>query len=257
MTGPTTTDTSSTFTINRTYTISGSAAPSSFTIGYYASTDTQFAHAVLLGTETISAAADMTVGTHAGTSPALQFTVAGTYYLFARLNDSNTLVETDATNNVAQAPQSVTVTGQVTQVVDNGSPGYSEGSGSQWSTQQNLGYGGTLRYSRPGGNSGSSATWQFTGLAAGSYVIEATWNTDAQHASDAPYQFFDSTTLISSIQVNQRTASSGGPTLGGVTFQVLATVTVNSGTLNVTLTDNGTDGNVIADAVRVVTAPGP
>jgi hypothetical protein len=256
ITGPTTSDTSSTFTINRTYNISGSAAPSNFTIGYYASTDTQFAHAVLLGTETISASADRTVGTHAGTSPALQFSVAGTYYLFAYLDNGNAITETDKTNNVAQAPQTVTVTGLIAQIVDNGGAGYSESSGSQWTTAP-LGYGGSLRYSPVGSHGGNSATWQFTGLAPGSYVIEATWNSDAQHATNAPYQFFDNTTLINSIQVNQRIASSGGPTLGGVTFQVLATVTVNSGTLNVTLSDNGTDGNVIADAIRVVTAPGP
>jgi hypothetical protein len=256
LSGPTSATTSSTFTIHRTYNISGSAAPSSFTIGYYASTDTQFAHAVLLGTETISASADLAVGAHSGTSPALQFTLAGTYYLFAYLDTGNAIIETDKTNNLAQAPQTVIVTGAAAQIVDNGGAGYSESSGSQWTTAP-LGYGGSLRYSPVASHGGNSATWQFTGLAAGSYVIEATWNTDTQHASDAPYQFFDNTTLIGSVQVSQRIASSGGPTLGGVTFQVLATVTVNSGTLNVTLTDNGTDGNVIADAVRVVTAPGP
>jgi hypothetical protein len=165
-----------------------------------------------------------------------------------------------ATRSRSQSQSSVnrlTVTGAIVQIVDNGGPGYSESSGSQWSTQSNLGYGGSLRYSPVGGHGGNSATWQFTGLAAGSYVIEATWNGDTQHATDAPYQFFDNTTLISSVQVSQRAASSGGPTVGGVTFQVLATVTVDSGTLLVTLTDNGTDGNVIADAVRVITAPGP
>src|SRR5262249_27275099 len=72
ITGPVTANTLSTFTINRTYAISGAPATTAFTISYYASTDATVGNAddVLLGSETITAAADMAVGSHAGTSPA-------------------------------------------------------------------------------------------------------------------------------------------------------------------------------------------
>ena len=56
--GPATANSQSTFTVSRTYTIAGAATGGSFTIAYYASTDTTFGDAndIILGTETISAA---------------------------------------------------------------------------------------------------------------------------------------------------------------------------------------------------------
>jgi hypothetical protein len=246
ITGPTTANTSTTFTISRTYNIAGSPATTAFTIGYYASTDTVFAHAMLLGSETIGAPADMTVGLHSGTSPALQITNSGTYYLFARVNDSNTLLESDYTNNVAPAPQTVTVTGGINVIVDNGGPGYSQIGG--WNTAP-IGYGGSLEYA-PAGNGSATATWQLTGLASGYYTIQATWNADTQHATNAPYQFYDGTTLVKTVLVNQQPAPTGGSTQGGVPFQFLATVDITSGTLNVEISRNA-NGYVIADAIHV------
>src|SRR5262249_685282 len=85
--GPAATDTQSPFTVSRTYNITGAAASANFNISYYSSTDAIFGNAddVLLKTESITAAADKTVGTHSGTSPALQITTSGTYYLFAKV----------------------------------------------------------------------------------------------------------------------------------------------------------------------------
>jgi hypothetical protein len=212
-----------------------------------------FAHAVLLGSETISAAADMTVGLHAGTSPALQFMHTGTYYLFARINDSDAIVETDYTNNVAQAPQTVIVTGPFSQIVDNGGPGFS--TTGTWNTATGLGYGGSLLYAAAGSGS-TTATWQVTGLASGYHTIEGTWNADTQHATNAPYQFYDGTTLITTVLVNQQPAPSGGTTEGSVPFQFIATVDVTSGTLSLVLSNNA-NGYVIADAIHVISATGP
>jgi hypothetical protein len=212
-----------------------------------------FAHAVLLGSETISAAADMTLGLHTGTSPALQFAEAGTYYLFARVNDSNTIVETDPTNNVAQTPQTVTVTGHVDAIIDNGGAGFST-TGS-WSIARGLGYGGSLEYAAAGSGS-TRATWQVTGLSSGYYEVDGTWNADSQHAANAPYQFYDGSTLLTTVLVNQQPAPSGGTTEGGVPFQFIATVDVTSGTLSVVLSNNA-NGYVIADAIHVISAIGP
>src|SRR4029077_10289242 len=84
----------------------------------------------------------------------LQITNSRTYYLFARVNDSNTLLELDYTNNVAPAPQTVTVTGGIDVIVDNGGPGYSQIGG--WNTAP-IGYGGSLAYAAAGNGSAPAA----------------------------------------------------------------------------------------------------
>jgi hypothetical protein len=251
--GPATASSQTPFTVSRTYNISGAAASSSFTIAYYASTDTVFGNAddVLLGTETISAAADMTVGLHSGTSPALTIPAGGTFYLFAQLDANNNIDETNESNNVAQAPQPVVVSGPV--VLDNGQPGYAE-TGAGW-VDYPVGYNGGLRFHAPGGGA-DTASWQASGLPAGYYTIQATWNGSSNHASNAPYAIYDGSTLLRTVIVDQRPAPSGSTTLGGVVFQDLASVYLTSGTLRVVLSDN-TDGYVVADAVRLVPIPAP
>jgi subtilisin family serine protease len=250
--GPATADAQTTFTVNRTYTIRGEAAHSNFTIAYYASGDTTFGNAddVPLGSETVSAAADMTVGTHGGTSPALQITVGGTFYLLAKVDSTNAILETDETNNVAQAPQPVVVTGPV--IVDNSQPGYSE-TGTGWQNWTG-GYGGTLHYHNAAAGA-DTATWQATGLAAGYYLIQATWNSDNSHADNAPYTVYDGATALQTVLVNQKPAPSG-TVVGGAAFQSLATVRLTGTTLKVVLADNA-DGVVVADAVRLVPVPPP
>jgi subtilisin family serine protease len=99
------------FTVSREYRVSGSAAGPDFTIAYYGSRDPVFGNAddVLLGTETIRAAADKVVGRHAATSPVLRGVPAGTAYVFARLDDGDAVTEFDETNQIS-APASFTVT---------------------------------------------------------------------------------------------------------------------------------------------------
>src|SRR5207237_3767731 len=84
ITGPTTVSAQTPFTISRTYSISGAAAPAKFTISYYASTSASLSQnlsqATLLGTETLSATTDLALGNHSGTSPSLQLPNGGTYY---------------------------------------------------------------------------------------------------------------------------------------------------------------------------------
>jgi hypothetical protein len=249
--GPATASSQTPFTISRTYTITGAPAPNNFVIAYYASTDTTFANAVLLGTETISAASDETVGTHTGTSPGLTIPTGGTYYLFAQLNATNTFVETNPNNNIAQASQPVVVSGPV--VLDDGGPGYAE-TGTGWTTWA-AGYNGSLRFHAPGGGA-DTASWQASGLPAGYYTIQATWNGSSNHASNAPYSVYDGTTLLKTVVVDQRQAPSGSTTLGGVVFQDLVSVHITTGTIRVVLSDN-VDGYVVADAVRFVPIPAP
>jgi hypothetical protein len=247
ITGPANAILQSPFTVRRTYTISGAASPASFTIAYYASLDTTLGNAddILLGTETISAAADLSAGVHSGSSPGVQLAAPGAYYLFARVDSGDTVLETDETNNTAQAPQPVTVIGPV--VLDNGGPGYAE-TGSGW-TDWAAGYNGGLRF-HAAGSGANTASWQMSGLPPGTYTVQATWNGSSNHPSNAPYSIYDGNTLLTTVLVDQRPNPSG-VLIGGVTFQTLGTVQISSGTLRVVLSDN-CDGYVVADAVRIV-----
>ena len=250
LSGPTVISSQTPFTLSRTYTISGAAAGGNFTIAYYTSPDTNFADGVLLGTETINAAADLAVGSHAGTSPSLIFNNSGTYYLFAQLDSTNNILETDKSNNITMAPQAVLVTAPV--IVDNGQPGYAE-TGTGWADWA-AGYNGSLRY-HAAGTGADTASWQASGLPAGYYNVQATWNAAGNHASNAPYAIYDGNTLVTTVLVDQRPNPSG-TTVGGATFQGLATVQITSGTLRIVLSDN-TDGFIVADAVRIVAVPAP
>src|SRR5262249_12226482 len=180
------------FTLSRTYTISGAAAGSNFVIAYYASTDAVFGNAddVLLTTETISAAGDKAVSVHSGVSPGVSLATAGTYYLFARVDSTDAVLETDETNNLTQSSRVVVVT--VPRVIDNGQPGYTE-AGSGW-TDYAAGYNGGLRFHAPGGGA-NTAAWQVSGLAPGYYTVQATWNASGNHASNAPYAIYDGAVL--------------------------------------------------------------
>jgi len=255
ITGPTSASTQSTFTISRTYNITDSAGqgPSSnFVIGYYASPDTNFADATLLGSETISAAADKTVGTHSGTSPALQVNGNGTYYLFAKLDSNNDVLETNKNNNVAQAPAPVVVSGPV--IVDDSNPGFSE-TGSGWGSNPTLGYNGEYQYHQSTPGATDTANWQVTGLAAGSYAVQLTWvGGYGNRPTDTPIWIYDGSTLLTPtpIRINQNNNPQVNTVVNGSTFQTLLTVNIASGTVKVVMGDDADAGQyVIADAVRV------
>jgi hypothetical protein len=118
-----------------------------------------------------------------------------------------------------------------------------------------VGYNGNLRY-HAAGTGADTASWQATGLPAGYYTIQATWNASSNHASNASYAIYDGSTLLQTVVVNQQSAPSGSTTLGGVVFQDLASVHITSGTIRVVLSDNA-NGYVVADAVRFAPIAAP
>jgi hypothetical protein len=252
--GPASVNQQTGFTISRTYTVSGAAAPSSFTIAYYASMSADpkqdLSKATFLGKETISAAADLAVGNHSGTSPTFQFANGGGYTLFAVLNPDNSFIESDVandTNNLAVSTQPTLVSGPV--IVDNGDPTYAETG--TWTSQLDKGaYGGSDRYTAASGTGSTTATWVVTGLAAGSYAIEASWGPYYNQSTNAPYAIYDGATLVQNVTADQ-TQTPSGASAGGVPFQILTHVTITSGTLKVVLNNSGNNTYVIADALRV------
>ncbi|WP_406700496.1 Ig-like domain-containing protein [Singulisphaera sp. Ch08] len=237
-------------TVSRTYNVADSAAPADFAISYYSSTDNVLGNGddVLLASETITGAG-ATVGTHAGNSPSLQFNQAGSYHLFAVIDNGNTVVESDETNNATEAAQTVTVG----TIIDNGTAGHSQTGA--W-VGFNGGYGGTASYAAPGAGT-TSATWQQSGLASGNYQVDVTWLAGTNRASNATYLIFDgnASTPLKSVQIDQRNAPTG-TVVGGTTFQSLGSVAISSGTLRVVLSNNA-NNYVIADAVRFTPLPAP
>ena len=118
LTGPSTVNSGTPFTVTRSYNVVGGPVLPDFTISYYAGTSPTFnINDQLLATETINTTAGKSTGLQTGTSPNLQISPTGTYYIFAVLDSGNTVFETNDTNNTASTAVTVTSpAGQGTQV---------------------------------------------------------------------------------------------------------------------------------------------
>jgi len=149
-----------------------------------------------------------------------------------------------------------------TQVIDNGQTGYSE-TGS-WNTATG-GFNGTNRVTQTTHGSGSTATatWSFTGLAAGSYDVYVTFATKSVYSKAAPFSVADGGTGLGTQLINESilvTQAQGGRTqgsYGGVGWLELGTYSISSGTLNVVLGNNASGNSVDADGVLIVAHAAP
>ncbi len=121
-----------------------------------------------------------------------------------------------------------------------------------WSSYTGAGYDNNQHYTAAG-NGSATATYSFTGLAAGEYAVYAAWPTAGNHATNAPYNFYDGATPVGAAMVNEAAAPNGAVVAG---FQQLATVNVASGTLDVVISNNAND-YVIADAIELVRIASP
>jgi hypothetical protein len=257
ITGPTSVTAGAPFTISRTYNVAGAAADRDFAISYVRSTNATFGDAddVVLGTETITAAADKSVGLHSGVSPSFSIATAGTYYLFAQLDAAGNLLETNEGNNVAQAPDQLVVTGGGANVIiDDGQAGYAEAGGGWAYGGLAGGYLGDYRYKGSGSGTGT-ATWTFSGLSSGSYQVYTTWTAHTNRATNAPYTVFDNATALATVKLNQQ-AAPNDDIYSGQPWESIGTFTISSGILKVRLTDLA-NGVVVADAVRIVSLSAP
>jgi subtilisin family serine protease len=257
--GPTSTPPSTPFTISRTYNIINTAVTSNFTISYTRSLNTVYGDAddVVMGSETISNAADKSVGLHSGNSPSFSISTPGTYYLFAKLDAGGAVAETDETNNVAQAPRALVVSGSPGgsgAIIDDGDPGYSDLGGGWVINDLPGGYLADHR-SHAAGVGGAVAGWTFdssissAALPPTSYKVYVTWVPGANRASNAPYTVYDNFTALGTIQADQR-LNPADDFNSGVWWKYLGTFNFVSGIVRVRLTDDA-DGRVDADAVRI------
>ncbi len=103
----------------------------------------------------------------------------------------------------------------------------------------------------PAGNGSRVATWAFDGLTPGNYVVAATWTTNQNRATNAPYSIRDGVggDLLEKILVNQELAPDDFLDVGA-NWENLALVTITGSTLVVELS-NDANQFVIADAIRL------
>jgi hypothetical protein len=114
-------------------------------------------------------------------------------------------------------------------------------------TDQSVGFLQDLR-SAPAGAT-ATATWTFGGLTAGTYRVSVTYRAESNRASNSLFTVNGGT--ATPVTVNQQNSPSDLLS-SGVYWKDLATSYVISGsTLSVTLNAAGTNGYVIADAVRI------
>ena len=118
----------------------------------------------------------------------------------------------------------------------------------------NWGESGSSRY-HLGGSGLNRISWDFSDVGAGTYRLSANWSTNSNRASNAEY-------LISGVSEGEVTTYLNQKTLSqdvydaGVYWEDLGYFEVEAnGTITVTLSDNGADGYVFADGMRLEAVP--
>jgi hypothetical protein len=165
----------------------------------------------------------------------LSATASGTLAAPVPTPSSNTSTSTNNTGS------------QVKRILDNGAAGHTK-SGS-WTRVSNQGLEKDFDRAARGTGS-SSSTWSFPSLPNGTYQVYGTWTGGSTQATNAPFTLYNGSTPVSTVKMNQRVASSG-VSADGANWKLLGTVKVTGGRLNVRLS-NAADGQVVADAIRIV-----
>ncbi len=138
---------------------------------------------------------------------------------------------------------SLTITPAAT-VVDDGQAGYSQAG--DWTPYSGLGLNGELVYHSGGDATASMAAWAASGLAAGTYAVQADWNGYSGHSSAAAYMILVNGVSMGTYYEDQRAASTGGPAAGNLAFQTIATVSAPAGATIKLVLVNGGGGDVVA-----------
>ena len=90
-----------------------------------------------------------------------------------------------------------------------------------------FGYESDFSYAAAGTGS-ETASWTFTGLAAGNYEVSVTWVEFSNRATNAPYTIYDGASQVGSpILVNQELAPAADHVEGGEPFQIVCSFGVH------------------------------
>ncbi|EDL56158.1 choice-of-anchor D domain-containing protein [Gimesia maris] len=118
----------------------------------------------------------------------------------------------------------------------------------------NWGESGSSRY-HLGGSGLNRISWDFSDVGAGTYRLSANWSTNSNRASNAEYQISGVSDGEVTTYLNQKTLSQDVYD-AGVYWEDLGYFEVEAnGTITVTLSDNGADGYVFADGMRLEAVP--
>ncbi len=152
--------------------------------------------------------------------------------------------------NVAETESFTVAVPPFVAIIDDGDAGFSIDSGT-WGDGSGVGYQGDVRHNNTGNNS-DVASWTFTGLAAGDYQVAISWRESSNRATNSPFRVLDLATEVATQAVDQEAAAVGDYVIEGANFEIIfATVTINSGTMVVELSNNGANEYVVADGVRI------
>ncbi len=112
-------------------------------------------------------------------------------------------------------------------------------------------YSGEAHYHTSNGNTGSWCQFHADSIPPGDYEIFTTYPVLSSLGSEIPHSILDGTTLVGSVNVNQRTAPTDLSHDGSM-FESLGVFTINSGSVTVRLLDGpGGQSYVIGDAVLI------
>ncbi len=119
-----------------------------------------------------------------------------------------------------------------------------------WTTSAQGAFGGSHVSTGAVGSGSSTATWSMP-VTPGSYEVDVTWPASASLSASATYNVYDGGTKLGSVAVDQQTAPSG-VAYEGVNWLSLGSFTFSTTQLSVTLANSAGDGQVDADAVRIL-----
>jgi hypothetical protein len=158
---------------------------------------------------------------------------------------------TIATSDLAHPQFSFAVTATVSVVTyqDDSGQGFTATAG--WLNYIGAGWQGEMDYI-PAGNGSEVATWTFSGLPAGTYVVSVTWEQAANRSPNAAYTVLDGSTALGTTLVNQQNPPASFQDSGASWQTLSGTYGIQSGVLRVQLSDLAAAGTyLIADAVRI------
>lgn len=139
----------------------------------------------------------------------------------------------------------------VPQIIDDTDPGFSHTGFFDSNPAFPQGFRNGVKFS--GANQGNTATWTFSDVVPGSYLVSSTWTSAPDRASNSLFSIFDgsvSGTPVSQFTVNQERAPNEFDE-GGVSWQNLDIVTISGNQLIVELSDDTANEFVVADAIRI------
>ena len=133
-------------------------------------------------------------------------------------------------------------------VVDDGDAGFS----ANWTTYVGAGFQGDFAY-KPVGSGTDAATWTFSGLSPGQYLVSVTWQAYTNRTVDAPYAVLDGSAELATVLINQREVPADFFEDGQWWQNLGEPYELTGDTLVVRLSDlAGPSGSyLVADAVRI------